>query len=436
MELLALFLLLLLAARIGGEIAEWFKFPSVLGEIFGGIMVGPSVLGLIEPSANVTEFLQIGGILLLFLIGLSTRMDELNDRMTHSIVLDLAGIAGSFIATFGAAYFILNTDLRVATLIAAIFSATSTGVCIRTLIDVNKLNTKVGKMLLGMNVVDDFATIVVVAIAGSIFASESLSLGSLWQLILLIIGFITITVTVGSKIVPKIFDLAENMKVEESLLSFALIICFSISFLAEQIGVAVITGALLAGMIINKSPFIDPTITPKLNALSYGFFVPLFFANIGVMTAISLETIQWKTFIVLLLAIVGGKMLGVMEAGRRLNYSKHEAFVLGVGMIPRAEFALILSTVGVTQGIIDVNMFTMIVLVCIASIFITPGLLRIGLHGVGDDRYVAGYPRRAMRPGTMIMVRNAGISKRGSAAPPQAAHPSKPFGLNAAMPKR
>lgn len=383
MEMLFTVLVLLFFARVGAEIAERMNQSSLLGEIAGGLVAGPSVLGIIKPDGGVSDFLELGGILLLFLIGLNTRMDEMQDDLFDSLVLGVAGQVVSFAVIFLAAHYLLGFASATSAFLGAIFSSSSTSVVVRTLIDINRFYTKVGKLLTSLSFVDDFVGIVIFAIAATFFSNTALNTGEIWKLILTVIGFITILTTVGSKIIPHIFDMAEKMLIKESLVSFSLIICFGIALLAHQIGIALIIGAFLAGMVINKSPFINPTVAPKLSAIAYGFFIPMFFANIGVSTSVESLSSGFWMFAALAVIVIASKFIPLYFTAGKLGYKSRDSFLIASGMLPRAEYTLILASVGLGIGVVEAPLFSVVVLVTIFTTLISPVLIKRGFDGDG-----------------------------------------------------
>ena len=380
MEFLFVMAMLLLFARIGGELAERLNQSTLVGEIAAGIILGPSLLGILGANFELNQFLEIGGILLLFLIGLHTRMDELQENLVDALFIGFSGQVIAFVIIVLSSHFFLGFDYAISAFLGAVFAPTSTGVCVKCLIDINKFFTKSGKFLLSLSIVDDFVGIIIFAIASTYFTNTALNTSEIWKLILTVVGFITIMMTVGAKIVPQILNIAEKMMVKEALISFTLIIGFSIAMLANQIGIALIIGAFIGGMVINKSPFVNPTITPKLTTIAYGLFIPMFFTNIGVSTSVNNIWSNFTIYIALLLIVVFGKFIPLYISSGYMGFKKYDAFVIAAGMIPRAEFSLILAASGLGLNVIDFQLFSAIVAVCITTILITPTLVKRGFN--------------------------------------------------------
>lgn len=388
MEMVYFFLLLLFFAKMGGEIAERLKQPSLVGEVIAGIVLGPSILGMAGTTAELTELLGIGGMLLFFLIGLETKFDNVKNDTNNSIIISVSGQLLSVALIFLSSYYLAGLNYVESVFLAAILSTTSSGVCIRILSDMNKLHTKLGRFLISINLVDDFVGVIIFAVAASIFYGSDISLSSIWDLILIIVGFITVTTAVGPKIVPKVFDMVDKMVVKEAMLSFALIIAFAFSLLANQVGITLTVGAFLAGIIINNSPYMDMTIIPKINTLAYGFFVPLFFANIGLSTFVWSVFNNFYLFALLFFATVVGKMTGSIAACRHIGMKEWDSFLIGSALTPRAEFTIVIGAIGVSSGIITAEIFSTIVVVSVLTSIITPALMKFGffmMDGNNDE---------------------------------------------------
>ncbi|MBU4245682.1 MAG: cation:proton antiporter [Nanoarchaeota archaeon] len=385
MELLFVMVMLLLFARIGGEMAERLNQSTLVGEIAAGIILGPSILGILGTNMELNQFIEIGGILLLFLIGLNTKMEEVHDNIVDALFIGVVGQVVAFVIIVLSAHFLLGFNYAISAFLGAVFSQSSTGVCVKCMIDLNKLYTKAGKFLLSLSIVDDFVGIIVFAIAATYFTNSALNTSEIWKLILTVVGFITIMTTVGAKIVPQVLKVAEKMVVKEALISFTLVIGFAIALLAHQIGISLIIGAFIGGMVINKSPFVNPAIVPKLSTIAYGLFIPMFFTNIGVSTSISDVSSNMVLFISMFFIVLISKFLPLFMASRYMGYKKGDAFALAAGMIPRAEFSLILAASGFGMKLIDFSLFSTIVAVSIATILIAPSLIKRGF--TSDSSY-------------------------------------------------
>lgn len=375
--------ILLFTARIGGEIAERLKYPAIIGEILAGMIIGPSWLNLVQPFENLSEFLQFGGIFLLFFVGLSTKLDALKVDVQKALVI--AGVGGviSFIFVMIASL-MLGYTASSATFLGAIFSTTSAGIGIKTLADLHLLESQLGRFLLEINVFDDFVGVLTFAAVTPVFDKTNIfTLDKLYILILSLVGFLTLSTTVMPKVVNIVLGFSRRMSGKEAFVSTSLILCFIIAIMANKIGIAITTGAFLAGVIMNHSissrerESTEKELSDKIAVLAYGFFIPLFFANIGVNTLLSALSLNFFDFAFLLGAVVLGKMIGCGYTARKFYKTPlKDSFIIGSSMLPRGEFALITGYIGSLAGMITKMQFSLVVLVSTATCIISPLLIR------------------------------------------------------------
>jgi len=383
MEMLLYISILLFTARIGGEIAERLRYPAIIGEIIAGMIIGPSYLGLIQPLSNLSDFLQFGGIFLLFFVGLSTKLDALKVDVKKAVVIAGAGGVVSFIFVMIASL-MLGYSASSATFLGAIFSTTSAGIGIKTLADLHLLETQLGRFLLEINVFDDFVGVLTFATVSPVFDKNSvITLDKIYILVLSLVGFLTLSTTVLPKIVKSVLSLSRKMVGREAFISTSLILCFIIAIMANKIGIAITTGAFLAGVIMNHSisakerESTEKELSNKIAVLAYGFFIPLFFANIGVNTSLGALSMNFFDFAFLLGAVLLGKMIGCGYTARKLYKTPiKDSFIIGSSMLPRGEFALITGYIGSLAGMITQMQFSLVVLVSTATCIISPLLIR------------------------------------------------------------
>ena len=374
--------ILLFTARIGGEIAERLKYPAIVGEMLAGVIIGPSYLGLVKPFATLSEFLQFGGVFLLFFVGLSTKIEVGRGDLQKALVIAAAGGLFSFILVILTGL-LLGYSPGSSTFLGAIFSTTSAGVGLKTLGDLHFLETQLGRFMLQINVLDDFVFVLTFAAVAPVFDKGSIfELDKFYILILSLVGFLTLSLTVMPRVVQSILRFSRRMSGREAFVSTSLILCFMIALLANKIGIAITTGAFLAGVVVNRGITSEresdgKELSEKIAVLAYGFFIPLFFANIGVSTSVQALRLNLLDFALLLTAVVLGKMIGCGYTARRLyNVSARDAFLIGSWMLPRGEFVLITGYIGSLSGIITEAQFALVVFVSAATCITSTLLIR------------------------------------------------------------
>ena len=366
--------LLIAAAKALGEVVARLRFPSVLGEIVAGIILGPSLLGLVKPDHTLRTFATAGIILLLFIAGLEIDLDIMKGVGIPSLVVALFGVAVPMAA--GTLTFLaLGDGFHYAVFTGAIMTATSIGLTLRTLMDLGRFRTPAGITIVTAAVIDDVIGIFILAVLVSM-ETGGRAPGALYVLKLLglVVLFFSSTIGIGWWLAKYLTGWISKMWVEEALLAFAICAAVTLGWLASSFRVAEITGAFTAGLVLNRTRE-RRVILEKVNEGGYGFFIPVFFAYIGVSTELgALAKAGALTFVFAGIAIVG-KIVGCGLAAR-IWFDTKKSIAIGVGMIPRAEVALIMATMGLGAGVIDQRVFVMTVSMVFLTNILTPVLLK------------------------------------------------------------
>jgi Kef-type K+ transport system membrane component KefB len=374
MEILLQIALFLLVAKIGGELAERARLPPILGELLGGMVIGPSFLNLVSPDPLMRDVSQIGIILLMFLAGLETDLGEMRKTGLASFLAALGGVALPFALAFGLGY-LYGWNTTDALFLGTILTATSVGITARTLMDMGKLHTNVGMTILGAAVIDDVIGIIVFTIVRGISLHEKMSIFGFWKLALFISLFFIISLKFGFWISDKLGRVTNRMRTPEVLLTVTIIFVLALVTIAERIQVAGITGAFIAGIVMSNSQRKE-TITNKVSSLGYGFFVPLFFVYIGVNTNIQDITMIGLAAAVICTAVVG-KILGSGILAYVGGFSVPDSLRIGIGMVPRMEVAIIIASMGLTAGVMSSFIYSLTVAMVLVTTLVTPPLIKI-----------------------------------------------------------
>ena len=191
-----------------------------------------------------------------------------------------------------------------------------------------------------------------------------------------ILGFFFFILTAGSSLARRLLSAFRGMRDEQIMVSMPLVVLFVTAFVSEHVGIAAVTGAFLAGVALNKSPLVEPLVLPKIKAISYGFFIPIFFAYSAVLLDMA-SVVRFLPVIAALVLIVStGKVIGCGLIARWFGYNEHEQKVIGIGMIPHGEYSIVMAQLALVAGFIRADMYTVVIAFVILSIVITPVLLR------------------------------------------------------------
>lgn len=379
-EFLLIIAIILLATKILGLLSERVHMPQVVGALAAGILLGPSVLGVVSETDFLTKISEIGVILLMFLAGLDTDLGELKKTGLASFVIAVIGAGLPLIGgTICYEAFFRDVtdpmDFLKAVFIGVVLTATSVSITVETLREMGKLKGRVGTAILGAAVIDDILGIIVLTVISG-FADPTVNPMQVFVRIGLFFVFIGVVGFLCYKVFSKMDVIwSHHRRIAIASLAF----CFVLSYIAEQFfGIADITGAYFAGLILCNIMELREYVAKKINIMNYMFFAPIFFASIGFKTELSGMNTELAIFSVLLLIIaVLTKVVGCGLGARLCGFNGHESLSVGVGMISRGEVALIVAQKGAAVGLISTSMFPAIVLVVIVTTLITPILLKM-----------------------------------------------------------
>ncbi|HEC81415.1 MAG TPA: cation:proton antiporter, partial [Thermoplasmatales archaeon] len=360
-----------------------------IGEILTGVILGPYLLGrfsninlsilgneIIHVSLNLgtTEFeavATLGIITLLFLSGLETKFDDMKNAGKGGIITSLLDVSVAFL--FG---YLVGHTLGFPTIqslaIGAILTATSVGITVRTLMDMRKLATKSGTLILTVAVLDD--------VLGILILSMIIGKGSPIIIGIKAVVFFAVILFLGLHFIPKIMRIGDVIHAKQVLLTAALVLCFLFAALAESVGLAAITGAFLAGLLIGTTPQ-SKRILDFTRDIGYSFLIPMFFVWVG--ASFDFSSIGDVGLLVLLFipAAIVGKIIGCSTGAKISGLTNREALQVGLGMIPRMEVALVVVateiSLGIFQGETAHQMLAATILLVIITATLTPIILKI-----------------------------------------------------------
>jgi Kef-type K+ transport system membrane component KefB len=363
----------LLAAKLGDELFRRLGQPTIVGEILAGVLVGPSVLGLVEPGEVLEVFAEMGVVFLLFWVGLETRLSDLRAVGAVALTAGVLGVVLPLAAGVGLGV-VLDETFATSLFIGAALVATSVGITAAVLIDLGVLDRRASRTILGAAIIDDILAMVLLAVAAGIAADGGVDIASILTVVVLAVAFVGFVGLGGTRLLAARPRMLHAPRFSESPLLPAVIVCLGLAALAAQIGLAAIIGAFLAGMIVAETKDQHP-IEEEVAPL-YAFFPPFFFAFIG--TEIDLSVFTSADTLVLLVAITvlaaATKFAGAWLGARRLGAA--DAAVVGVGMVPRGEVGIIVAGIGRTIGVIDDELFGVIVAMSVLTTLLVPPVLR------------------------------------------------------------
>lgn len=376
--------LILLSTKLLGLITRRFNMPQVVGALLAGLLLGPGMFNIISQTDYIMESAEVGVVILMFCAGMETDVSELKKAGKASLVIALIGVIVPLIGGYAVAYLfnrpgIIESDASASlmlqnTFIGVILTATSVSITVETLKELGKLKTGAGNAILGAAVIDDILGIVALTIITSM-ADPSINIGIV---LLKIVGFFLFAGAAGY-VFYKFYNhwSSQSEKGLQRHAIVAFVFCLLMSYIAEHFfGVADITGAYIAGMVISLTQK-ERYLAYRFDVLSYLYLSPIFFASIGLKVVLPDMNAQIIGFAAALtLVAILTKVIGCGIGAKLFHYTNHEALQIGVGMISRGEVALIVASKGSALGLMGSQFMGPVVIVVIITTIITPILLK------------------------------------------------------------
>ena len=380
-------LIILLTARIFAELATRLQAPSVIGELFAGVVLGPSLLGWIEPTEAIRLMAGIGIILLLFEVGLETDVKRLVSTGLESIVVALAGFILPFLFGFGLAYGLFELPLLVSLFIGGTLTATSIGITVRVLSDLKRQHSKEGQIVLGAAVLDDVMGVVLLALLYEFSIGGGVSLVNTGKVLIFIAAFFVLAPVAAKlmSVVIKRFDARSEIPGLIPTTIVSLVLFFA--WLAYVIGAPELLGGFAAGLALSRRFFLplgialhaDEAFAERIETQTkpiVQLFTPIFFVMVGL--SLNLREIDWSSPFIwlfslsLLVAAVAGKLFGALL----VRESWPVRWMIGTAMIPRGEVGLIFAELGRESGVFSNEVYAGMVIVIALTTLLPPFVMK------------------------------------------------------------
>ena len=365
----------LAGAKIFGELAERFGQPAVLGELAVGVILGPSVLGLVPLSDAILELAEIGVVLLLFEVGLETNLEDLARVGAPALSVALTGMALPFAGGYAVTRALGHPTLT-ATFVGAALTATSIGITARVLSELGVLATREGQIILGAAVADDVLGLVVLAIVSKIAGGGALDAGVVLKSAGLAVGFLVAAVALGIPLGRRLIGIVERSSLRGVLGAMSVAFALLIAWAAKAAESAPIVGAFAAGMALartNRRHDIDTALKPVVD-----IFAPVFFVYVGAEVDVKLlnpMAAENRPALLLGLLLTAIGFLGKFAAGFCAWGGVRRAFI-GAGMVPRGEVGLIFASVGLSTRALSEPVFVSVLVAVFLTTFVAPPLLK------------------------------------------------------------
>ena len=385
--------LLLFVALAGYLIAYRINQSAVVGIILAGILVGPSFLGLVTYTDFVSSLAHLGAVVLLFTIGLEFNIKEI--ARVRYLVIGLCGVIVPILGGFFTAE-LFGFDFKAAVFIGVALSATSIAITANVLREMGKLQTEAAKAIIAVAVIDDVLALFFLSIAEGVVSGD-ISVGPILLTALIAIAFIGIGALVGKFVFARLMVRLDNTplceKYPESIFIFAIMTAFLYALMAELVGLSAIVGSFLAGASFSEVKLNRGAIFRQGAEHLQIIFASIFFVSLGVIMDVHYITIDVIWFVLALTAVaIITKIIGCGVPAKLYGMNWKDTAVVGVGMAPRGEVGMIIGLIGLNQGLINMGVYSAIILMCLITTIIPPLIMKNWIYKDRSKKEVCESP--------------------------------------------
>lgn len=366
--------IILVATLIASFISNRIGIPAVLGELIVGILIGPALLSWISPTNFIKQMAEIGVILLMFAAGCESDLDLLRKYFKPSMLAAFCGMVLPIILIAPLGIYFGMVPLH-AIFLGVVFAATSVSISVVVMKELNFTQNREASTILGAAVVDDILAVIVLSIMMSFAGQGQIDLVSLTkQLLIQVLYFIGLVIVV-KWLTPIIFRVTTMLQVQYATVITALIIAFSLAYLAEVVGLSDVVGAFFAGVAVGQTEY-RHKINLAIEGIGNSLFMPLFFVNIGLSMTFTNFLGQLGFIISLVIVAVLTKVIGCGGAVKLLGFDWPSSLIVGTGMVSRGEMALIVAQIGLTSHLMSATHYSAVIMAIIITTLLSPLLLK------------------------------------------------------------
>jgi Kef-type K+ transport system membrane component KefB len=381
-------MLILLSAKLFAEVFSYFRMPPVLGEVFAGVIIGPSLLGLIEPTAIWHLLAEIGILLLLFEVGLETDVGRIIKVGVQSLLVAATGVVVPALSGFYVAYALFDLPLLPSLFVGGTVVATSIGITVRVLADLKKQTTIISQIVLGAAVLDDIVGVVILAVLYDFAVSGTVSIPDTIRIIVFITAFLLVAPVIAKLFVPLMAQLSTRSRTKGMIPTLIVSLILALAVISHKVGAPEILGSFAAGIALARRFFlplgstiehyshelaekIEQGMTPIID-----LFVPVFFVMVGVSLNLQVIDFTSGSFWIFAGTLSVIAILSKLASGLWVRGGWNCKMSTGMAMVPRGEVGLIFAEVGKRNGIFDDSLYAVIVFVVAVTTLLAPLALR------------------------------------------------------------
>ena len=388
-------LVILLTARLFAEIASRLQTPPVIGEILAGVLLGPSLLGWIEPVDVIRLLAEVGIILLLFEVGLDTDIKQLAKTGMKAVIVALPGFFLPLLLGFALAFWVFRLPVLTSLFIGGTMTATSIGITVRVLSDLKRQHSSEGQIVLGAAVLDDIMGVVLLALLYEFSTGGGVSVANTSKVLIFIMAFF-ILAPIAAKLISLLIKRFDEVSEIPGLITTTMVsLVLFFAWIAHAVGAPELLGGFAAGLALSRRFFLplgvalraDPEFAHRIEEEMkpvIHLFTPIFFVMVGL--SLNLREIDWSSGFIwifslsLLVASVVGKLAGAFT----INESWRTRCMIGTAMIPRGEVGLIFAELGRVAGIFTNEIYAGMIIVIALTTLLPPFVMKWFYGRFGD----------------------------------------------------
>jgi len=380
MNFLGSLALILVTTLVMGHFSRKLGMPAVIGQLLAGILIGPALLNWVQLTHTMSEFSEIGVIILMFIAGLESDLNLLRKYFKPGVLVAVIGVILPIAAVLG--FGLLWGFSSTSSLFLGItFAATSVSISVEVLKELNALDGKSGATILGAAVVDDILTVLILSVTVSVLGTSEKGGAPLWLTMIEQALYFVAIYAVVKWAAPYLMRLAEKMYPSIAVTIMSLLLCLGMAYVADLIGLSAVIGAFFAGVAVGQTQY-RHEVDQNVEAIGYAVFIPVFFVSIGLNMRFDglwkdIGFILILTVIALLTKWVGGGL-----GARWTGSTWPESNVIGAGMVSRGEMALIVAQIGFEAQLLGKEYYSAVIVVIILTTLIAPFMLKDALKRV------------------------------------------------------
>jgi Kef-type K+ transport system membrane component KefB len=386
--LLLQLLVILIAARLMGEISIIFGAPSVIGELVAGIIIGPSLLGWVEINDVIVILAEIGVILLLFEVGLDTDVDKLLAAGRKAVTVAIGGFIAPLVLGFAVTHYLFDQSFLVSLFVGGTLTATSIGITVRTLIDVHRQNSPEGQITLGAAVLDDVLGVILLALLYEFSIIGEVN----WIYAAKVFAFVAVFFLLApplAKLISHVIGYLDQRIENPGLIPVTIVsLVLFFAWLAHWFGAPELLGGFAAGLALSRRFFLPYGLSIKTDADFFHkikdqmkpiiqLFTPIFFVVIGL--SLDLRQIDWSSLffwgfsLIMIVVAIFGKFTGALI----IDEPFPRRIVVGMAMVPRGEVGLIFAGLGTAAGVLTADIYTALIMVVVYTSLFSPFWIKL-----------------------------------------------------------